>query len=52
MKPSIPVHDPRFAYIPARAHETVQGLQAFAERQQQRRLAAQTTNVKLIRRKA
>ncbi len=52
MKPAIPLHDPRFAYIPAATHDA--DSTAFRERQRARMKAAQAkpSNVKPIKRNA
>jgi len=52
MKPTVPIHDPAFKWIPASSHSTSD---AFKARQEERRRAAQTPlppNVKQIQRKA
>lgn len=53
MKPPIPLHDPRFQYIPARDHDA--DSRKFYERQMERmrrmqeKPQAQASNVKTIR---
>lgn len=50
MKPVIPLHDPRFKWIPAASHDA--DSTKFRERQLQRVREAQKTNIKPIRKTA